>query len=410
MSTTAKGITKRTQRKPKVPGLKAPAGRPARVRSFVFTVNNYTDEEVKLIAATSDVKWLIAGREICPTTGTPHLQGACCIGRQVPFSQLSTWPGFKRAFLQRMNGKPYDSFVYCSKSDPNFIEIGSRPQPGKRNDLRHCAERLQTGMSVEKMVREDVASAVCFVKYNRGLIALRSLYRNDRPLGTKPVVIWLHGPTGVGKSKWAVETAERLFPGDWWISSGSLRWFCGYDGQPAVIFDDYRTKHAEFSQVLRLLDRLPCRVEVKGGSVKWIPRLIIITAPYSPRTMWDLRTPEDLNQLTRRITLVLELPLPTNALMPSVLCTSEHEVVVSLLPGSVATVTELLEREQQSSELSISDEQPKSQPDSGSDTESWGTLRRRILGRLEAGTDSLDDHDGLDGSGICSGAEGDDGS
>ena len=57
-----------------------------------------------------------------------------------------------------------------------------------------------------------------------------------------------------------------------------------------------------FSELLRILDRYPHRVEVKGGSVQFNSSLIIITSPKSPQETWDGRSAEDIAQLTRRIT------------------------------------------------------------------------------------------------------------
>lgn len=50
-----------------------------RLQRFVFTLNNYSEGEVAWLKNVTDwpkqPKWLIFGKEICPTTGTPHLQG-----------------------------------------------------------------------------------------------------------------------------------------------------------------------------------------------------------------------------------------------------------------------------------------------------------------------------------------------
>jgi len=119
-----------------------------------------------------------------------------------------------------------------------------------------------------------------------------------------PLVCWLSGATGVGKTRAAIELADELAPDNYWISPGSLQWFDGYAGEPVVIFDDLRTKHASFHFLLRLLDRYALRVPFKGGFVDWTPLIIIITAPYSPTRMWDLRCTEDLQQLQRRCHLV----------------------------------------------------------------------------------------------------------
>lgn len=48
----------------------------ARIRNFVFTLNNYTEEEYNwFLHSHGNPTWFIVGKEICPTTNTPHLQG-----------------------------------------------------------------------------------------------------------------------------------------------------------------------------------------------------------------------------------------------------------------------------------------------------------------------------------------------
>jgi len=47
---------------------------PRRSRAFVFTWNNYPDNYAGLLDAIP-VRYIVAGEEIAPATGTPHLQG-----------------------------------------------------------------------------------------------------------------------------------------------------------------------------------------------------------------------------------------------------------------------------------------------------------------------------------------------
>lgn len=74
-------------------------------------------------------------------------------------------------------------------------------------------------------------------------------------------------------------------------------------GQKVAIFDDFRPWWCRFDYLLRLLDRYPMQVPVKGGFVNWVPEHIIITAPqrWSDMFTGEFRTPEDLAQLGRRI-------------------------------------------------------------------------------------------------------------
>lgn len=274
-----------------------------RLSRFVFTINNYTDDEFENIKR-ADVKWMICGREK-GANGTPHLQGACVIGKQLRFSTIKTWPGFERAHIEPMRGKPQHSKEYCTKEDSNAFEKGDLPSPGKRNDVLDAVKRIQQGESIRQMAKDE-HGAVAVVKFYKGLTTLRALIRPQRT--APPRVLWLYGTTGTGKTRTAVELAQQYAPDDWWISSGSLRWFDGYDGQRVVIFDDLRTKHCEFSMLLRLLDRYPMSVEIKGATVTWSPECIFITAPQDPRSMWSLRTTEQLDQLERRISKQYLLP------------------------------------------------------------------------------------------------------
>ena len=275
----------------------------SRLRRFVFTLNNYTQKEYEDIIQLK-CRWLIVAKEI-GEHGTPHLQGACVIGRQVAFSTIKKWPGFARCHVEQMHGTPEDSLRYCSKQDRDAFQSGTIPSPGKRTDLMDVVDKMREGKTVRDLVlEEETKYSTAVIKYYKGLMVLQSLLRQDRE--HPPVVIWIHGASGIGKTRAAIEFGHELAgPYGVWISSGSLRWFQGYMGQPVALFDDLRTKHAEFSMLLRLLDRYPLEVEIKGASVKWTPRVILVTAPKDPQAMWSLRTDEDKTQLSRRISAVI---------------------------------------------------------------------------------------------------------
>lgn len=281
-----------------------------RLSRMVFTLPNWTDAEyqqLKEFGATC--KWFIMGKEKCPKTGTPHLQGAAVLGRQVAFSTLKTTNGFKRAHLERMNGRPEDSASYCRKEDSNPFECGTPPTPGKRTDVIQAVSRVRSGETLRDLAQDD-EGGVAIVKFHKGLTVLRGLCRPPRT--TVPRIYWFYGPTGVGKTRMALKVGRaflRATPGarvdDIWISSGGLRWFDGFDGQLVAILDDFRAKHvSNFAFFLRLLDRYPMAVEFKGGFVPFTPQFIFITSPNKPEVCFSKRqehVPEDIKQLIRRI-------------------------------------------------------------------------------------------------------------
>lgn len=274
-----------------------------RLTRFVFTLNNYTEAEVDALK-TLTPKWLVFGKEV-GENGTRHLQGACVIGKQLAFRTIKSWPGLARAHIEKMMGTPEQSLVYCSKEDSTPYQYGSLPEPGKRKDLDMVVEMITSGSSIRQIVNsQNIAAISCIVKYPRGLSYVSSMLTVEPR--EPPCVIWISGSTGIGKTRSAVEFAQSLCGEEYWMSNGSLRWFDGYERQRVAIFDDFRTKHVEFSMLLRLLDRYKLRVEFKGGYVDWMPQYIIVTAPLGPRAMWNLRRDEDLEQLCRRVTHCLE--------------------------------------------------------------------------------------------------------
>lgn len=273
--------------------------RQARYRRFVFTLNNYTDEEYESLK-TMDCKWMIMGKETCPTTGTKHLQGAVVLNTQKTLLTLKSLPGLNRAHMEPMMGSVDHSLAYCSKEDPIPFQKGTIPEPGKRTDLAEACDALKEGKTLRDIAETNPTTVV---KYHKGLISLRALLLEGTR--AKPTVFWLHGETGTGKTRSAVELGE-LLEGSYWISAGSLRWFDGYDGQRVAILDDFRCDSCEFNFLLRLLDRYLLRVEYKGGFTDWRPEIIIVTSCSSPSYTYSVKPNDDIQQLLRRIDHIVE--------------------------------------------------------------------------------------------------------
>lgn len=281
---------------------------------FVFTLNNWTQDEWDYLTSTfaQSVQWIIIGQET-GAQGTKHLQGACILGSRMAFSKLKTFPGLKRSHIEVMRGKPEDSRNYCSKEDSNPFEKGTLPSPGKRSDIHNVVARIQGGEKLRSLAKDE-EGGIGIVKFHKGLTVLSSFLRPKRT--EPPKIFWLYGPTGTGKTRLAYKAGRRLAVHDGmpfddiWISAGNLRWFDGYDGQVVAIIDDFRAKHVtSFAFFLRLFDRYPMACEFKGGFVEWTPKYIFVTCPYTPDRAFEKRlehVPEDIAQLRRRITRVIE--------------------------------------------------------------------------------------------------------
>ena len=83
-----------------------------------------------------------------------------------------------------------------------------------------------------------------------------------------------------------------------------------WDSDKIAVFDDLRRDILPtWAFLLRLLDRYPLIVQIKGGFVKWEPKIIIITCPVQPEECfkWYNKNGEEQQwdrqeQLNRRLT------------------------------------------------------------------------------------------------------------
>lgn len=112
-----------------------------------------------------------------------------------------------------------------------------------------------------------------FVSCFRGLNYYRLLTSTPRNHETKVYVY--QGPTGTGKSKYAMET----YPNAYWKQRSN--WWDGYQDHEDVVIDEFYG-WLPFDLLLRLCDRYPLHVETKGGNVNFVAKSIIITTNQVP--------------------------------------------------------------------------------------------------------------------------------
>ncbi len=76
-----------------------------------------------------NVIWLIAATEICPRTQRSHVQGAIVFQNARTMAAVKTTLGDPVIHLERMNGTPQQSLVYCTKEDSDAFIAGIIPTP-----------------------------------------------------------------------------------------------------------------------------------------------------------------------------------------------------------------------------------------------------------------------------------------
>jgi len=111
----------------------------ARSRRWCFTINNWNDEHIQRLLELQYV-FLIYGRELAPTTGTPHLQGYVVLSDPGRLSTLRTFVGGGHWSITRSDSR--EAAAYCRK-DGDFDQHGAEPPGrGKRKDIDRIIEWL----------------------------------------------------------------------------------------------------------------------------------------------------------------------------------------------------------------------------------------------------------------------------
>jgi len=259
-----------------------------KARAFCFTLNNYTDEDCVKISKIYD-KYVIYGMEV-GEQGTKHLQGYIIFKNPRSFTAIAK---LLKWHIEISKGSFEANFKYCTKSGV-FVELGERPIMGERCDLKTIKEDIKEGKPWN-----EVLEGIENYQQLRFAEGLRKYYHKSRDIKTK--VTWVWGPTGTGKSRWAAE--EGGSDVYWALADG--KWWDGYVGQNTVIIDDMRKDFMKFHEILRLFDRYPLTLQVKGGTTEMLATHIIVTTTKPPQTFWEGRSDEDIQQLLRRIENVI---------------------------------------------------------------------------------------------------------
>lgn len=255
---------------------------------WCYTLNNYTEDEVKFLKELP-CKVHYCGYEVGEKKGTPHLQGYIVFNTNKRFSTVKKIN--KRISWKLAKGNDEDNYIYCFKEKNECININLKAQ-GKRTDLEKVIDLIKQKKTIKEIANECPRE---YIKYHNGIEKLRRLQEEDRDF--KPYVEWIWGPSESGKTRLIREKEKNL-----WMSLKNLKWWDGYENQEAVVFDDFRKDFCTFHELLRILDRYPYRVEVKGGSVPLNSKRMYITSCYHPEDVYNTR--EDIYQLTRRIDVI----------------------------------------------------------------------------------------------------------
>jgi len=259
---------------------------PNGAKHWCFTLNNYESADIDRLASVgstiglesgpgSSVVYLVYGKEV-GESGTPHLQGYVSFARRTSLVAAKRTIS-SRAHFEASRGTPSQAAEYCKK-DGEYYEFGRMPAgPGRRGSLGELGERIRAGASSQEIEVEFPSE---FYRYRSSILA--SIRERVPPRTTPPNVIILWGRTGAGKSRsvYDFHALDSIYKHDGGV------WFDGYQDQKVALFDDYTGSEFRLAYLLKLLDRYPMRVPVKGGFVQWRPDVIYFTSNKDPVTWY----------------------------------------------------------------------------------------------------------------------------
>lgn len=237
------------------------------------------------------------------------------LAKRTAFSTVKKWFPFGSAHIEPMRGTPQDSETYCMKEDPNPLVVGKCPVNKQGSVLAGAIQAVTSGSTLKQLANSGPDGARAVTVHGRGLSQLASYVTRNRDPAFPPNVYWFYGSTGTGKTRAATEFATQLGCEFWLSSDPNLQWFDGYEQQRVAILDDFRPKGVKFPFLLRILDRYPIKVPIKGSYANWCPEFIIITTPNNAECSYSVRgkyLPEDIRQLHRRITGEFNFDLDTD--------------------------------------------------------------------------------------------------
>lgn len=164
--------------------------------------------------------------------------------------------------------------------------------------MKRAFEAIKSGASDLELFEEHTTVAF---KYQRGVAAARSALIKPRSPSTEPEIQIYFGDSGTGKTRKAVEDNPDAYIVTKPESNGML-WWDGYNGQDTIIIDEFYG-WIPLNFMLRLMDRYPLKVQIKGGMVDMAATKFILTSNVTWHDWyhWDKHPASVVEAFKRRI-------------------------------------------------------------------------------------------------------------
>lgn len=260
-----------------------------RSRTWCLTINNPVESDYKELEKLV-CKYKIWQTEIGDKTHTEHIQAYLQFKEAKSFETIKKI--FEKAHIEKAKGSPLDNKEYCSKDetrkpDTKVYEFGEIPKgQGHRSELDEIKDKIIKGITTETLYDEHLGT---MLKYGKGLKEYKLIKDKPRNPDNPINVTYIWGEPGTGKSRKMYEMVKGKKYYAWECST---KWWDGYDGEEYILIDDFDDKRlgVDFRYMLRLLDRYPMNIEIKGGTTHMRGTNFILTSNKDPDLLFNENT------------------------------------------------------------------------------------------------------------------------
>lgn len=247
-------------------------------RNWTFTLNKYTDAEITCIKGFNETKFIGFGREVAPTTGTPHLHVLVCF--ETPKSRKQILKVVRRAAKVEpvyVKSTPVKFWEYCQKDDKDAWSQGTLPT----EERPHLQDQYAETLAFARAGDLESIRPSHLLRHLPNILSLSRLARDVKTSLPRDIIcgVWIHGPSGTGKTQLALKRFPRLFE-----VTKTDKWFDGYDStlHDSLLFDDVDESHRHLIPLFNTYcNPAAFAVQVKGGT-QWIrPKNIVVTSRLS---------------------------------------------------------------------------------------------------------------------------------
>lgn len=241
-----------------------------KARNYCWTANNYNGKTFVMLESIAECEWvryLCYGKEIAPTTGTPHLQGYIQLNKATTVGWITKkMPGCHMIITR---GSAEDNITYCKKNKPlkDFTEYGIpkiTKKEGIKNIYGDIRKMAAAGVSYDIIADKHPGIAL---RYSRALhewvdtqsrkeveTKLQTVYdaMELRPWQKEIIeklkeqddrkVLWMYDKIGKTGKTWLCQYIAHMMKG-FYVSSGKMSDIAHAWGlQKTVVFNLTREK------------------------------------------------------------------------------------------------------------------------------------------------------------------------